>query len=69
MKITSASKRRYYKLDEVGFVGSQEKRSARKIKLDAVRTSRVIQRLTDEKVLKSSPTSSHHKKMAKKVHA
>lgn len=69
MKINSTNKRRYYKLDEVGFVGSQEKRSVRKIKFDAVRTSQVIQRLKDGKVLKSSPTSSHHKKMAKKVHA
>ena len=36
---------RYHKLDEIGFIGTQGKRSAKQIKLDALRTTRAIKSL------------------------
>ena len=40
MKAISKAKNRYYKLDDIGFV--PDKRSAKQIKLDAVKTTRHI---------------------------
>ena len=39
------NKKQYYKLDDIGFVGTQEKRSATQIKDDAVRTAEIIKSL------------------------
>ena len=36
------SKKHYYKLDDIGFVGTQEKRSTAQVKKDAKRTSEII---------------------------
>jgi hypothetical protein len=44
MKITSTRKRRYYKLDDIGLIGTQEQRSAEQIELDAERTARAIKK-------------------------
>ena len=48
------NKKQYYKLDDIGFVGAQEKRSAAQVKNDAVRTAEIIKSL---KLKKSAPLS------------
>lgn len=40
-------KRRYYKLDDIGFVGTQDKRSAAQIKADALRTANIIKAMKE----------------------
>jgi hypothetical protein len=53
-------KRRYYKLDDIGFVGTQEKRSAAQIKADALRTANIIKAMKETRQAKE-PTVSKRK--------
>jgi len=48
------SKKQYYRLDEIGYVGTQEKRSAAQVKKDAARTSEIIKALKSGKANDSS---------------
>ena len=66
MKATSTGKGRFYKLDEIGFVGGQKKRSAKQIKLTTTRTARAIKTLkSPSKPQQHGVVSSRVKKSAK----
>lgn len=43
------SKKQYYTLDEIGYVGTQERRSAAQVKKDAARTTEIIKALKSGK--------------------
>jgi hypothetical protein len=51
-----SDKKRYYKLDDIGFIGTPQKRSALQKKRDAVKTGEIIRRIrktaSNKKLLK-----------------
>ncbi len=50
------NKAQYYKLDEIGFVGGQEKKSRKKIKEDIARTTEIIKRQKSKKLSSNRKT-------------
>lgn len=58
-------KRRYYKLDDIGFVGTQDKRSAAQIKADALRTTNIIKAMKETQRVKELINSEHKALKAK----
>jgi hypothetical protein len=58
-----ANKKQYYKLDDIGFVGTQEKRSPAQVKVDALRTANIIKAMKKSK--KDSTVTNHRRKVTK----
>jgi hypothetical protein len=65
MAVISIPKMRYHKLDEIGFIGTQGKRSSKQIKLDALRTTRVIKNSKPSGKVVKVKGSSRHRKIVK----
>jgi hypothetical protein len=56
-----SGRKRYYKLDEVGFVGSQEKRTTSEVQKDSLKAAKAIKKLKslDAKSNRSKKVVSH----------
>ena len=56
-----SGRKRYYKLDEVGFVGSQEKRTTSEVQKDSLKAAKAIKKLKslDTKSNRSKKVVSH----------